>query len=158
MHEEMKYITKNQLIRNDFRELVNGKEYKIVDKIDGHAIYLDSLIQSSFTISKSGEQRIFYQIDGSPQYFSGLYSLYAIILATKKVTDRGDDFLNLEVIDETKYQEIIIEYFHEKEHTSGLELISTIEAGRIKLAKKIKDDLLEEAKHYNLIDRMDIFL
>ena len=158
MRDEMEYITKRELIRNSFRRLPHDNEYEIVEKIGKHTVYAESFIQSSFILSKSGEHRIFFRIDGFPKYFAGLYSLYAIIRAAKEVAQREDDFTVLEVIDETDYQEIVIEYLHHDILPSGLELIQTIEEGRLKLAKKLKDDLYEEAKHYNLIESMDIFL
>ncbi|WP_077212836.1 hypothetical protein [Bacillus dakarensis] len=156
--DEMEFITKLQLIRKGFHGLTNEREYEIVERIGKDTVYSDSFIQPSFIVSKTGKQRIFYKIYGSPKYFAGLYSLYAIVRAAKKVADEEGAFTNLELIDETDYQEIVIEYVHNKGHISGLELFRTIEEGRIMLAKKIKDELLEEAKHYNLIDSMDLFL
>ena len=158
MREEMEYITKRELIRNSFRRLPHDNEYEIVEKIGKHTVYAESFIQSSFILSKSGDHRIFFRIDGFPKYFAGLYSLYAIIRAAKEVAEKEDDFNVLEVIDESDYQEIVIEYLHHNILSSGLELIQTIEEGRLKLAKKLKDDLYEEAKYYNLIESMDIFL
>lgn len=154
----MEYITKRELIRNSFRRLPHDNEYEIVEKIGKHTVYAESFIQSSFILSKSGDHRIFFRIDGFPKYFAGLYSLYAIIRAAKEVAEKEDDFNVLEVIDESDYQEIVIEYLHHNILSSGLELIQTIEEGRLKLAKKLKDDLYEEAKYYNLIESMDIFL
>lgn len=158
MRDEMEYITKRELIRNSFRRLPHDNEYEIVEKIGKHTVYAESFIQSSFILSKSGDHRIFFRIDGFPKYFAGLYSLYAIIRAAKEVAEKEDDFNVLEVIDESDYQEIVIEYLHHNILSSGLELIQTIEEGRLKLAKKLKDDLYEEAKYYNLIESMDIFL
>ncbi|MCM3585706.1 hypothetical protein M3182_08075 [Mesobacillus maritimus] len=156
--QEAAFITKAQLIKNGFRGLENEREYEIVERIGKDTVYSDSFIQPSFIVNNSGDQQIFYKIYGAPKYFAGLYSLYAIISAAKKIADREEKFESLEVIDETDYQEILIEYLHERGHLSGLDLISTIEEGRIKLAKKLKDDLLEEAKQYNLIDSIDLYL
>ncbi|SEN94067.1 hypothetical protein SAMN05192533_1294 [Mesobacillus persicus] len=158
MREETEYITKEQLIRHSFRRLTKENEYEIVEKIGKHTVYAESFIQSSFLLSKSGDHRIFFRIDGFPKYFAGLYSLYAIIRAAKEVAEREEDYKVLETIDETDYQEIVIEYLHENHLPSGLELIRTIEEGRLKLAKRLKDDLYKEAKHYNLIESMDLFL
>lgn len=158
MYGEIEYITKEQLVRNNFRGLVKAKVYEIVGSVDRNTVFAESFIQTSFVIKSSGKQSIFYKIDGAPKYFAGLFSLYAIISSAKKVADDEENFLDLGVIDEPEYQEIIIEYFPEKTHRTGLELLRTIEEGRITLAKKIKENLVEETKNYNLIDTLDIFL
>jgi hypothetical protein len=158
MYEEIEYITKEELLRNNFHGLHKGKVYEIVGNVHRNTVFAESFIQTSFLIRKSGSHSIFFKIDGSPKYFTGLFSLYAIIRAAKNVADREEDLLDLGAIDEPEYQEIIIEQFPAMEHSTGLELIRTIDDNRLKLAKMIKEDLLVEAKNYNLVDSMDIFL
>ncbi|MBY0099687.1 hypothetical protein [Mesobacillus maritimus] len=158
MYDEIDYITKEELLRNNFHGLHKGKVYEIVGNVHRNTVFAESFIQTSFLIRKSGSHSIFFKIDGSPKYFTGLFSLYAIIRAAKNVADREEDLLELGVIDEPEYQEIIIEQFPAMEHSTGLELIRTIDDSRLKLAKMIKEDLLVEAKNYNLVDSMDIFL
>ncbi|MGM0904536.1 MAG: hypothetical protein ACQEXB_26045 [Bacillota bacterium] len=158
MYGEIEYITKEELLRKNFHGLHKGKVYEIVGNVHKNTVFAESFIQTSFLIRNSGSHSIFFKIDGAPKYFTGLFSLYAIIRAAKNVIDREDDLLDLGVIDEPEYQEIIIEQFPAMEHRSGLELIRTIDNSRLKLAKMIKEDLLEEAKNYNLVDSMDIFL
>jgi len=158
MYEEIEYITKEELLSKNFHGLHKGKVYEIVGNVHRNTVFAESFIQTSFLIRKSGTYSIFFKIDGSPKFFTGLFSLYAIIRSAKNVTDRADDLLDLGVIDEPEYQEIIIEQFPAMELDTGLELIRTIDNSRLKLAKMIKEDLLEEARNYNLVDSMDIFL